>query len=155
MYIIQYFYSHPLNVQKSESSDTEASALNESIKHSCSSPLQIKPPCPSDNNISESFEKSDGEHPILMKRNCPELSLDEKIDAIIESTKRKCKKVKYELKYKRNRKSKDQIKILTDEFMKGSTIANERLNELANETGLSKIQVYKWYWDYKTKKMKI
>ena len=154
MDLIQYFYSHPLTINKIDSSDIDLISLNGSIKSSSGLSAQSSPVSTVAPTVDLKSENIEVESPISSKRTTPELSLNEKIDAIMESTKRKNKQIKHEMKYKRNRKSKEQVIILHEELSKGLEMTNEKLNEISMKTGLSKVQVYKWYWDYKNKKIK-
>ena len=54
-------------------------------------------------------------------------------------------------KWRRKRKNFSQVKILIAEFNKNSTWTKEQVLFLAEKTGLSDAQVYKWGWDYKKK----
>ena len=153
MDLIQYFHSHPLKITKVDSSETDSITLNGSIN--CSSPsAKYTLDSPVTSKVDKKSENSDTECQVAKKRSCPELTLTEKIDAIMESTKRKNKQIKHEMKYKRNRKTKDQIKMLSSELMEGIDFSTEKLMDISARTGLSKVQVYKWYWDYKNKKDK-
>jgi len=53
---------------------------------------------------------------------------------------------------KRKRKSKAQIKKLEKEFNINQTWDKEDFKRLSETLGLSRDQVYKWYWDQKNKK---
>eukprot|EP00826_Nyctotherus_ovalis_P032088 TRINITY_DN2590_c0_g2_i3.p2 TRINITY_DN2590_c0_g2~~TRINITY_DN2590_c0_g2_i3.p2 ORF type:complete len:120 (-),score=29.73 TRINITY_DN2590_c0_g2_i3:114-473(-) len=77
--------------------------------------------------------------------------LDDKLNNIIESTKRVFKKAKKDIKYTRNRKTCSQIAILEKELVGSGEISKERMNQIAAETGLRKSQVYKWFWDNRRK----
>ena len=52
---------------------------------------------------------------------------------------------------KRFRKNDDQVKILLHEFNENPYWTKEIVTELAEKTGLSEAQVYKWNWDYRKK----
>jgi Homeodomain len=52
---------------------------------------------------------------------------------------------------KRKRKNNAQLKILKQEFGKGETWNKEKITQVAQTTGLSESQVYKWCWDQKKK----
>ena len=54
-------------------------------------------------------------------------------------------------KWRRERKNFSQVKILIAEYNKNSTWTKEQVLFLAENTGLSVAQVYKWGWDYKKK----
>lgn len=51
------------------------------------------------------------------------------------------------VKGKRVRKTKKQIDALTEEYERNSNWNSEEINRLAAQLGLTKKQVYKWYWD--------
>lgn len=52
---------------------------------------------------------------------------------------------------KRKRKNNLQLKILKNEFSKGDCWNKEKISQVAQITGLSESQVYKWCWDQKKK----
>ncbi len=52
---------------------------------------------------------------------------------------------------RRKRKSMNQLRTLQEEFEKRSDWGKELVSYLANTTGLSEAQVYKWGWDQKKK----
>jgi hypothetical protein len=54
-------------------------------------------------------------------------------------------------KWKRNRKNYEQVQVLVDEYNINSCWSKESVVALAEKTGLSEAQVYKWGWDYKKK----
>ena len=54
-------------------------------------------------------------------------------------------------KWRRKRKNSSQVKVLIGEFNKSSNWTKEQVVTLADKTGLSEAQVYKWGWDYKKK----
>ena len=149
METIEYFYTHPLipippTTQQSPNDD------------------EIRSTQPSNLTVSNfNTPKYDHEHDknvtryqICLKRKNSESTLDEKIEAIIKSTRKKAKNVKKTTPVcKRKRKSKDQLRILNEKLCTNDLVPNEKLNEIANEIGLTKIQVYKWYWDNKIKKL--
>ncbi|KAL4461898.1 hypothetical protein ABPG72_003918 [Tetrahymena utriculariae] len=54
---------------------------------------------------------------------------------------------------KRKRKNNDQLKILKIEYQKGGFWGKEKILEVAQITGLSESQVYKWCWDQKKKRL--
>ena len=55
---------------------------------------------------------------------------------------------------KRKRKSTAQLKVLKKEFEQESNWDKEKITEMAEATGLSQAQVYKWWWDQKKKNLK-
>ena len=48
---------------------------------------------------------------------------------------------------RRLRKNQDQYKILLNEFDKEQTWSKEKIHSLAETSGLSWAQIYKWNWD--------
>ena len=54
-------------------------------------------------------------------------------------------------KWRRNRKNSEQVKILIEEFKRNCHWSKELVLHLAEVTGLTEVQVYKWSWDYKKK----
>ena len=52
---------------------------------------------------------------------------------------------------KRKRKSNQQLDLLMQEFQRRPFWSKEVMSELADRTGLSEAQVYKWGWDQKKK----
>ena len=54
-------------------------------------------------------------------------------------------------KWSRKRKSNNQISILIEEYAQNTKWTKEKVVSLAEKTGLSEAQVYKWSWDYKKK----
>ena len=52
---------------------------------------------------------------------------------------------------RRNRKNNEQISLLISEFESNQNWDKDTISLLANRTGLSEGQVYKWNWDYKKK----
>ena len=55
---------------------------------------------------------------------------------------------------KRKRKSTTQLKVLKKELQQQSNWDKDKIAEMAEATGLSQAQVYKWWWDQKKKNMK-
>eukprot|EP01022_Parablepharisma_sp_SALTPOND_P000853 TRINITY_DN105147_c1_g1_i1.p1 TRINITY_DN105147_c1_g1~~TRINITY_DN105147_c1_g1_i1.p1 ORF type:complete len:322 (+),score=25.01 TRINITY_DN105147_c1_g1_i1:310-1275(+) len=53
---------------------------------------------------------------------------------------------------RRKRKSIEQLKVLYNEYKKNSNWNKATMAEMAEKTGLSEAQVYKWSWDQKKKK---
>lgn len=53
----------------------------------------------------------------------------------------------------KKRKSKEQLKLLEEEFAKGSEWTKEFMNEFADKINLAASQVYKWHWDQISKKL--
>lgn len=54
-------------------------------------------------------------------------------------------------KWKRNRKNYEQVQVLVEEYNINPCWSKESVSALAEKTGLSETQVYKWGWDYKKK----
>ncbi|OMJ81729.1 hypothetical protein SteCoe_17781 [Stentor coeruleus] len=54
-------------------------------------------------------------------------------------------------KWRRKRKNTNQVKVLIEEYNRSSIWTKEQVVYLAEKTGLSEAQVYKWGWDYKKK----
>ena len=54
-------------------------------------------------------------------------------------------------KWRRKRKNTGQVQVLIDEYNRNSIWTKEQVVVLAEKTGLSEAQVYKWGWDYKKK----
>lgn len=52
---------------------------------------------------------------------------------------------------KRQRKTKEQMKLLEQYLEKYDDWSNELVEEISQETGLKSKQVSKWFWDQKTK----
>jgi hypothetical protein len=76
-------------------------------------------------------------------------TLDAQLDFIMETTKKYQKpREKYQ---KRNRKTSKQLKILIDELGNEQNASKSQIKEVATKTGLTELQVYKWYWDRKAK----
>ena len=88
--------------------------------------------------------------PIQDTMNIPQsANLDAQLDFIMESTKKKAKLIEKPSKSKRNRKTKEQLEILSRELSNKIGITKEKLKSVSKETGLKPLQVYKWYWDHK------
>ena len=54
---------------------------------------------------------------------------------------------------KRNRKSKEQIKFLENEYLKEQNWSKAHMRALSKKIGLSMGQIYKWNWDQRKKTM--
>ena len=77
-------------------------------------------------------------------------TLDSQLDFIMETTKKH--KKPHEPGKKRNKKTPHQLKILMEEL--GSDPENadkKKIKVVAEKTGLTELQVYKWCWDRKVK----
>ena len=153
MNLIQYFYGLPLGNSVIDPIDSFNASIERRLIFQGIPIKQINPiKTTQDEKKDMSDVKPSSEHaskdipvqPIKEKR---ELSLNEKLEVIIESTKYKTKQMKQEKKCKRNRKTKDQLAALRNELLTGKEVTKERINELAKETGLTTIQIYKWFWD--------
>ena len=76
-------------------------------------------------------------------------SLDSQLDFITESKK---KPVKGQPKIrKRGRKTAKQLQILIEELGNAKGVDKDAIKAVATKTGLTEVQVYKWYWDKKRK----
>eukprot|EP00826_Nyctotherus_ovalis_P046026 TRINITY_DN5153_c0_g1_i4.p1 TRINITY_DN5153_c0_g1~~TRINITY_DN5153_c0_g1_i4.p1 ORF type:complete len:192 (-),score=76.18 TRINITY_DN5153_c0_g1_i4:125-700(-) len=77
-----------------------------------------------------------------------------KLDFILESVKRHKRQVKDvsdKKKLIRKRKTNEQLQALQNELHEVESLDKEKINEVAEKTGLRPGQVYKWFWDYKKK----
>ena len=77
-------------------------------------------------------------------------SLDSQLDFIMETTKKH--KKAHDKGHRRNRKTPAQLKTLLEEL--GDATQNpdkSKIKSAAEKTGLTELQVYKWYWDRKSK----
>lgn len=52
----------------------------------------------------------------------------------------------------KNKKRMNQILVLEDYYLKFPIWKSSLLEEISKDSGLTKSQVYKWYWDMKKKK---
>jgi hypothetical protein len=149
MNLIQCFYGLPLGNSAIESTNSFNASIERRLilKGIPIETIQEKNKVLYD--IEPSSEHDSKEIPIQPVKKKRELSLDEKLEIIIESTKYKTKQIKQEKKCKISRKTKDQLAVLRNELLGGKAITKERINELAGETGLTTIQIYKWFWDCK------
>lgn len=48
---------------------------------------------------------------------------------------------------RRQRKDKDQVKILENEFLKNPNWTRDYIKKVSTKLGLRECQVYKWHWD--------
>jgi hypothetical protein len=90
--------------------------------------------------------------PIMTRFNVPMESirtLDEQLDFIMETTKKHQKP--REKSHRRNRKTPEQLKILIDDLGDVQNADKAQIRAVAEKTGLTDLQVYKWYWDRKSK----
>ena len=74
------------------------------------------------------------------------LQISEDLDTQSDQSKQQLIKVK-------KRKTKDQLKMLEDQFAKTSDWSKEFMNEFADRIKLDPAQVYKWHWDQICKKL--
>ena len=82
----------------------------------------------------------------------PEVTtLDEQLEFIMESTKKPPKTKSEERKLRRNRKTAEQLAVLTKELAGQLNVTKEMIKKVSQATGLKEIQVYKWYWDHRAK----
>ena len=52
---------------------------------------------------------------------------------------------------RRQRKNKDQVKILEQEYKKNNNWTREYIKKVSQKLGLRECQVYKWHWDQRKK----
>ena len=84
-------------------------------------------------------------------------TLDQQIDFILESVKKPNRtnvpkpKVEKKKKVIRKRKTTAQLEMLQKEIGENEVIDKAKMKALAEETGLTIGQVYKWYWDNRRK----
>jgi len=79
------------------------------------------------------------------------LSLDAQLNFIMECTKKPPKTVSSVRKYKRSRKTPEQLAVLRNMLKtldKGKSIGKNLVTEIAAKTGLPEMKVYKWFWDH-------
>eukprot|EP00826_Nyctotherus_ovalis_P025118 TRINITY_DN1941_c0_g1_i1.p1 TRINITY_DN1941_c0_g1~~TRINITY_DN1941_c0_g1_i1.p1 ORF type:complete len:178 (-),score=57.91 TRINITY_DN1941_c0_g1_i1:178-711(-) len=88
---------------------------------------------------------------VLEKR--ANMTLKDQLEFIMCSGKRAQKDFLKTKKYKRSRKTKEQLEILTKELenVREHGLDKLRVDELAEQTGLTEVQVYKWIWDHRLK----
>eukprot|EP00826_Nyctotherus_ovalis_P048988 TRINITY_DN5847_c0_g1_i1.p1 TRINITY_DN5847_c0_g1~~TRINITY_DN5847_c0_g1_i1.p1 ORF type:complete len:185 (+),score=31.77 TRINITY_DN5847_c0_g1_i1:140-694(+) len=151
MDIIKYFYEHPLKISADKDQFAATRASPSSPQTPCFSFVQsnLAAGPGSSGDVSPKLETNPELSPKFSK--FPGTTLIDKLDAIMESTKKKVKVMRSEAKCKRRRKTKEQLGVLNVELQKNTHISNKRIHEISNETGLSKLQVYKWYWDLRHK----
>ena len=86
-------------------------------------------------------------------------TIDEQINFILESVKKQKKPAPKKIpvdkkkKFTRKRKTIDQLGLLQKEISEADIVNRSKIKELAERTGLSVNQVYKWYWDFKRKQI--
>jgi len=77
--------------------------------------------------------------------------LENQLEFIMGRCKRTSKDNQKNKKTKRNRKTQQQLDILSEEFKKDRDFGKARVRMLGEKTGLSEMQVYKWFWDHNEK----
>jgi len=85
-------------------------------------------------------------------------ALDDQLDFILGSVKRnKCADGSWpeNQQSQRTRKSREQVTILLKELGNCVSVTNKKMKEVAAKTGLKKLQVYKWYWDFKKRTKRV
>lgn len=145
MNLIQCFYENSLSKHNNHATDPFNAAIERRLIFQGIPIESIKPVITIFPDEENDLKKGEGE--AVAESN--ELNLDQKLDVIIGTTKERSKGVKSSKRSKRNRKTKGQIEVLKKEMLTGAIITKELINELALKTGLTAMQVYKWYWDYK------
>eukprot|EP00826_Nyctotherus_ovalis_P009266 TRINITY_DN1243_c0_g1_i2.p2 TRINITY_DN1243_c0_g1~~TRINITY_DN1243_c0_g1_i2.p2 ORF type:complete len:180 (+),score=35.07 TRINITY_DN1243_c0_g1_i2:151-690(+) len=75
-------------------------------------------------------------------------TLDSQLEFIMGKCKRSYKNEYRDGKPKRSRKTQEQLDILSEEFQRDRKFNKTRIRVLAKKTGLSEVQVYKWFWDH-------
>lgn len=102
--------------------------------------------------INNAFELEKDSETSLEVKKAPMIkvgySLSEKVDHLIHDDDESCSKDGVR---KRRRKTSHQLRILKEEFTKNSNWTKDQITHIANTTGLSESQVYKWCWDQKKK----
>jgi hypothetical protein len=131
-----------------EASTLKLPSLNQLAPSNKNSNKEVEPTVSLTHKEVEGVE---GNAKVVQEVKKTEVNLDDKLNNIIESTKRVLKKAKKHIKYTRNRKTSSQIEILEKELIENGEVSKERMNEIAIETGLRKTQVYKWFWNNKKK----
>ena len=155
MNLIQYFKAHPLKICKSKIDYTPTNDVAISPQESSFSFIHQVNPLENSVNSIDVFQKLNTQSDESSK-SCslepPQMTLIDKLNAIMKSTKIKEKTSIRETKRTRKRKTLEQLNIL-EEF-KDEVITKKQLREISEITGLSRLQIYKWYWDLKNKKAK-
>ena len=88
----------------------------------------------------------------------PNDKIDQQLDFILESIRKQKKKTKPQepkppkTKRLRTRKTSAQLEFLQSELQEGEVLDKQKMKSLAETTGLSESQVYKWFWDHRRKK---
>ena len=87
--------------------------------------------------------------------------IDQQLDFILESIrKQKKKETKAPTKSGRSkrirtRKTSTQLEYLQNELKETEVLDKHKLKLLAEKTGLSEAQIYKWFWDRRRKKEQV
>ena len=81
------------------------------------------------------------------------MALEDQLDFIMGSGKKSQKNSLKQTKHKRSKKTKEQLEILIKEWenIRGQDLDALNVEDLAEKTGLTRVQVYKWFWDHKQK----
>ena len=146
------FYSHsPVNQQMdfAEVPDFEVEGSYDKME-GCLSDVQSSNNMEVSTGVSTDGAVSNFDAPIPSVTTNPH-SLEDQLDFIMESSKKHTKTQAAEKKHRRNRKTPAQLDILTTELGSLQTVDKDKIREVASQTGLSEIQVYKWFWDRKAK----
>lgn len=93
-------------------------------------------------------------HPLSTRKGQSAPNFQEDIiidDDSLEESKVASPKAEQKTSKKRKMKDYTQINILIDQYYKDPSPNQVRMHELAERTGLSYYQVYKWFWEQKRK----
>ena len=104
---------------------------------------------------SEITESTDaGANNEIEVKETKDMTIKAQLDFIMYSGKKGKKNFLKEQKYKRSKKTKEQLDILEYELndIKNQNIDEEKMDELITKTGLSEKQIYKWLWDHRSQK---
>jgi hypothetical protein len=82
-----------------------------------------------------------------------EVSMDEQLDFIIETTRKHHKVPNKNEKRTKARKKPTQLAALQTELDSLGVPSREQIRNIAQRIGLKEVQVYKWYWDQRHKAM--
>ena len=94
----------------------------------------------------------------LNARGSPQDGIDEQLSFILESIRKQKKKEPAQpnprktVRRPRQRKTLAQLEFLQSELRENEVLDKSKMKYLAEKTGLSESQVYKWFWDYRRKK---
>lgn len=89
------------------------------------------------------------EHPVSSQKKLSESQMSDCV--VIETRETRKERLNSSMR-KRKRKSNQQLKILKNEFEKCQEWSKDQITTVAQKTGLSESQVYKWCWDQKRKR---